>query len=605
MSTDALQPLLARVAPFSELSEAQRDSVARRFSHQRAEAGSDIGCFEPPGRQGLFLIEAGEVELLDTDGQTLEIRQAGELFGHAISIDGQRPDYRARARGKVEVWHLNAEALAQLNRDLPEVDRFLKASPGERLRALQGGRRERLADLDLRPPITVGPQTSLRDAAERMAEHQISSLPIVDGEALVGMLTDRDLRNRVVARGLDGSRPVAEVMTSNPTAISPERRIEDALVEMMKLGVHHLPVVDPEGGLTGVVSAGDLLRLQAPHPLRLVRDIQRSSSAEQVARLAQQGPGILARLVHHGSEVYEVGRMASMITDACTRRLIQLALEALGEAPMNWCWTAFGSQARMEQGLISDQDNGLILAEEPDAEAAAWFQDFAGRVCDGLNDCGYVYCPGGVMAKGDWRMSWEAWRRTFDGWMVEPEPKAVMQSSIFFDMRAVAGDEVLAKRLHGEVLEQASHSRLFRRFLAAESMGNRPALGLFGQFAREDGKDDARGLNLKKRGVIPIVDLARVRALEGAIRAVHTEDRIRAAAEAEIMSQSDADDLIHALRFIGNVRLRHQVALFDQGKQPNHLVDPDELSGLHRRYLRSAFGIVKTAQKALELRYSI
>jgi CBS domain-containing protein len=189
--------------------------------------------------------------------------------------------------------------------------------------------------------------------------------------------------------------------------------------------------------------------------------------------------------------------------------------------------------------------------------------------------------------------------------MVEPEPKAVMQSSIFFDMRPVAGHLDLAHSLHAEVLEEARESTLFRRFLAAESMGNRPALGLFGQFAREDGDGAARGINLKKRGVIPIVDLARVRALEGAIGAVHTEERIRTAAEADIMSPSDADDLIHALRFIGNIRLRHQVALFDAGDQPNHLVDPDELSGLHRRYLRSAFGIVKTAQRALEQRYAV
>jgi CBS domain-containing protein len=180
-----------------------------------------------------------------------------------------------------------------------------------------------------------------------------------------------------------------------------------------------------------------------------------------------------------------------------------------------------------------------------------------------------------------------------------------MQSSIFFDMRPVAGQTDLARTLHAEVLQQASESTLFRRFLAAESIGNRPALGLFGQFAREDGDGDVRGINLKKRGVIPIVDLARVRALEGAIGVVHTEDRIRAAADAEVMSRSDADDLIHALRFIGNVRLRHQVALFDAGKKPNHLVDPDELSGLHRRYLRSAFGIVKTAQRALEQRYTV
>ncbi|MEN1728616.1 MAG: DUF294 nucleotidyltransferase-like domain-containing protein, partial [Pseudomonadota bacterium] len=479
------------------------------------------------------------------------------------------------------------------------------ATPGDRLRSIDSQQSERLAQLKLRRPITVTPGTSIRVAAETMAQHKVSSLPIVTEERLVGMLTDRDLRSRVIASGVDTAATVDTVMTPQPVTAQLKGRIDDALVQMMKLGVHHLPVLDEQERLRAVVSAGDLMRIQSPHPLRLVRDIQRAEDGEEVAQLARQSPSMLAGLVHNGSEVSEVGRMASMITDACTKQLIERTLQILGEAPMGWCWTAFGSQARMEQGLISDQDNGLILEREPQGDEIAYFQAFADRICDGLNACGYIYCPGGVMAKGEWRMSWEDWRKTFNNWMVEPEPKAVMQSSIFFDMRPVAGDLDLARRLHGDVLEQASESTLFRRFLAAESMGNRPALGLFGQFAREDGGDAARGINLKKRGVIPIVDLARVRALEGAISVVHTEERIQAAAEAEVMNPSDADDLIHALRFIGNVRLRHQVALFDAGHKPNHLVDPDELSGLHRRYLRSAFGIVKTAQRALEQRYTV
>jgi CBS domain-containing protein len=272
---------------------------------------------------------------------------------------------------------------------------------------------------------------------------------------------------------------------------------------------------------------------------------------------------------------------------------------------MPWTWLAFGSQARLEQGLVSDQDNGLLLAEKPDAEAAKYFEQLASLVCDGLNDCGYVYCPGGVMAKGEWRMSFADWRATFSRWIAEPDPMSVMQSSIFFDMRGIAGGVALAERLHADVLQEASASKIFRRFLAAEAMGHRPPLGLFRQFVQEHDGQKSHGLNLKKRGVVPIVDLARVRALEGAIGVVHTEERLLAAGQQGVMNERDADDLIHALRFISNVRLRHQVALHDRGEKPNHLVDPSELSGLHKRYLRSAFGIVRTAQEALAGRYQV
>ena len=596
---------LARVAPFSELPEAALSALDSTLEVHGLSEDETLGPFLPSAGDGLYLIETGEIALVDASGNILEKRRAGELLGHAVTIDGERPVYRARALVDSSLLHLPQGALSEIIRQHPAVGRYLEATPGERLRSIDSRQSERLSQLTLRPPITVTPDDSIRSAAESMARHKVSSLPIVRGDELIGMVTDRDLRSRVVAAGIDSSQPISSVMTPDPVTASLDGRIDDALVQMMKLGVHHLPVLDRNQRLCTVVSAGDLMRIQSPHPLRLVRDIQRAEGTDDIARLVHQSPALLAALVHHGSEVSEVGRMASMITDACTRQLIEGALDALGDAPMGWCWTAFGSQARMEQGLISDQDNGLILERRPNDDEAEYFKAFANRVCDALDACGYVYCPGGVMAKGEWRMGWDDWRRTFKAWMVEPAPKAVMQSSIFFDMRPVAGDLNLAHTLHAEVLKQASESTLFRRFLAAESMGNRPALGLFGQFAREDSDNGARRINLKKRGVIPIVDLARVRALEGAIGLVHTEERIRAAAETGGMNSSDADDLIHALRFIGNVRLRHQVALFDAGQKPNHLIDPDELSGLHRRYLRSAFGIVKTAQRALEQRYTL
>jgi CBS domain-containing protein len=161
----------------------------------------------------------------------------------------------------------------------------------------------------------------------------------------------------------------------------------------------------------------------------------------------------------------------------------------------------------------------------------------------------------------------------------------------------------LAESLRSEVLDQAKSSEIFRRFLAAGSLTHRPPIGVFRQFVQETGGDESKGLNLKKRGVIPIVDLARVHALEGALPAVHTEERLRAAAEADVMTERDADDLIHALRFIADIRLRHQVQRLRAGETPDHLVDPASMSSLHRRYLRSAFGIVRDAQQALAQRY--
>ena len=597
---------LQTVRPFSGLTvdDIQRAAAELEILYFRQD--DHIGDFSASDEMhDLFIIRKGAVQLHSKDGQLLESRGEADVFGHRIQFNSESHAYQARALEDSLIWRLPQAALIDAMARYPSIQAKLSADHGQRLRAdsTLAMRVDTLADLSLRPPCTAQPQDSVAACARKMSEHKVSSLPIINDQGLIGMLTDRDLRSRVVAQSIDPNTPVERVMTPDPVSVAMDARHETALVEMLRLGIHHLPVLDQDGRLAGVVSAGDLLRLQSPHPLRLVRDISRADQPENVAQLARQGPQILAGMAESGADVTQIGRIAGLITDACTRRLLQLAEERLGPPPMAYAWLAFGSQARLEQGLISDQDNGLLMAEKPDAQAEPYFSQLADSVCDGLNDCGYIYCPGGVMAKGEWRLSRDQWRARFDQWMREPTPKSVMQSSIFFDLRAVYGDMGLAEQLHKEVLGQARDSQIFRRFLAAESITHRPPIGFFRQFVQERDGQHSRGLNLKKRGVIPIVDLARVHALEGAYSVVHTEERLMATFENGRMSERDAHDLIHALRFISGIRLNHQTAKLRRGEKPDHLVDPTELSGLHKGYLRSAFAVVQSAQQALSQRY--
>ncbi len=612
MSTDTAQTKLLHAlsvsAPFADLSPTEHQALLAHWALSAFSKGDKVGLFDGQTDEGLWLIVSGEVELTTPAGEPLETRGEGEVFGHAIVFDpsqeGHAP-YQVMSQTETELAHCPPSALAAMAKQSPMLTAFLSRRLGDRLRALHVGHRDRLSDLNLKPVIVGQPDQTIQQAAQLMSQHGISSLPLVEGGRLVGIATDRDFRSKVLAKGLSPSQPIETIMTPSPLTAKLDDQIDDAMLMMMQKAIHHLPVVNEQGAVVGMVSAGDLLRTQAPHPLQLARDIQRASDLETVVRLSKEGPGVLSGLVHQGSEVTEVGRIASLLTDTITQRLLALAEEALGPAPMPWCWVAFGSQARMEQGLISDQDNGLILANTPNEEEAEYFKALATWVCDGLNDCGYVYCNGGVMAMGQWRMSLEAWQSTFYEWMRQPDPQSVMNCSIFFDQRAVAGHAELLATLQSRVLEHAKEASIFLRFLAAESMRHHPALGLFNRFVQETDEHQQKGINLKKGGVLPIVDLARVRALEGGIHAVHTETRLSEAAKAGVMNEHDADDLMHALRFIGNVRLKHQVRQYDQGQSIDHLIEPDTLSRLHQRYLRSAFGIVKRAQVALASRYQL
>jgi CBS domain-containing protein len=438
-----------------------------------------------------------------------------------------------------------------------------------------------------------------------MSEQNVSSVLVMKDEALAGIATDKDLRQRVLAVDLDPDEAIAMVMTSKPMTLSAEAGVDEALLLMMRENYHHLPVVEADRPL-GLVTAGDLLRSQSEHPLRLVRDIHKKENLEQLVHLSRRLPSLFERMVNLGRDVEQIGRMVTHITDAFTVKLIRLAQQELGEAPMKFAWVAFGSQAREEQTARTDQDNGLILEGKADEQESDYFDALATFVCAGLDRLGYVYCPGEVMALNvSWRVSLAKWKRHFDQWIDEPEPKSVMHSSIFFDMRCVYGDSALVEELLVYATKRAKDNRIFRRFMAANVLGHKPPIGFFRRFVQEDDGSHSEGLNLKHRGIVPITDLVRMRALENGVTEANTFTRIARVAEAGTMNESDANSIRDALILINQIRLAHQAEQMKAGQSPSNFVPPDELSPLMRRNLKAAFMLVVEAQTALAHRYQV
>ena len=264
-----------------------------------------------------------------------------------------------------------------------------------------------------------------------------------------------------------------------------------------------------------------------------------------------------------------------------------------------------GSLARFEQTALSDQDNCLLMDDAFSPEAhGEYFKTLSEDVCEGLNRCGYVYCPGEIMAMTPkWRQPLAQWKKYFDSWIDQPEPKALMHASIFFDLRRLHGDVPLFRQLQAYVLEKAQTNAIFHAFMASNALTHTPPLGFFRNFVLvKDGEHD-KTLDLKHSGVIPIVDIARVYALAGGIVEVNTRERLEAAEEKGLMSASGASDLRTALEFIGTVRLRHQAGQIRQGVAPDNFVPPSALSHLERKHLKDAFGVVRTMQSFLGQRY--
>lgn len=595
---------LRGVLPFDGLEPEALERVAARLEAAYYPNGKTI--LDSRGEPGLAIIRKGAVRLVESSGRFLDRRSEGELFGHCIYVHGEARDYLAEAEEDCLIWHLpQADFDALCARQADVAEHFGRHHRSRLSRAAPSAAATRLRDLLKRPPVTVAHCNNAQEAADLMSREDVSSVLVMRDGALAGIVTDKDLRRRVLASGADPLQAIEAFMTAAPVALDAQAGVDDALLLMLRQNCHHLPIVEGQR-LVGLLTAGDILRAQSEHPLRLVKDIHRQNSVQDMEALSQRLPALFARMVSLGRDVEQIGRMVTLITDAFTVRLLRLAERELGEPPMPYAWVAFGSQAREEQTARTDQDNGLVLERKADEAGARYFEALSQFVCRGLDRLGYDFCPGEVMALNpQWRVSLAQWRRHFDGWIDEPEPQAVMHSSIFFDMRCVRGDAGLVERLLAHAVGRAADNQIFRRFMAVNVLKHRPPIGFFRRFVQEADGSHTEGLNLKHRGVVPIVDLVRMRALETGGRAPGTYRRLEHAVACGALGESDAGSLRDALNLVARLRLEHQVAQMAAGEQPGNIVPPAGLSPLMRRNLKAAFMLVVEAQNALALRYQL
>lgn len=595
-----IETFLETVHPYDGLPRSEFDGVARQFTRQDLSAGSTIYRHGEP-LSGLYLIMEGRVETRDASGAVISELSPRDHFGERGLLADGRAATGAVALTDVALLLLPAEAFRRLTQEEPVYARFF-ARPGAALSPARPAdmTTRKVGDLMSKPPLICAPADTVRRAAEIMRDRRVSCLGVVEGERFVGILTVRDLAARVVAEGVNPEvTPVSAVMTPDPTGLTESDLGSDILHLMLERGIGHLPVVEGER-LVGMITQTDLTRFQAVSSAALIRDIAAARQIEELQAATAAIPQLLVQLVggHNPHEV--VTRLITDIADAVTRRLITLAEERLGPPPVPYLWLACGSQGRQEQTGVSDQDNCLIIDNGFEAAHDAWFSALAGFVSDGLDACGYVHCPGDMMATNPrWRQPVHVWRRYFRDWITTPDPTAQMLASVMFDLRPIAGTASLFTEIQAETLALSSNNPFFVAHMVGNSLKHAPPLGLLRGLATLRSGEHRNQIDMKMNGVVPVVDLARVYALIKRLTPVNTRARLVAAEEGEVITAAEARDLIAAYDLIAEYRLRNQAAQVKAGNRPDNYLTPYDLGDFERSQLRDAFVVVRTMQAAL------
>ncbi|MEM6381819.1 MAG: DUF294 nucleotidyltransferase-like domain-containing protein [Pseudomonadota bacterium] len=593
--------------PFDSLSE---KAAADLLANLDVEAYADGAMVYGYGQDvdGLRIVARGQVELLSADGDLISQVHVGDSFGSRALFNDGVANQAARAKADdgdtdTVVYRLPMKTFELLVETESAFNSFFKRfTPSDATNKASDASLVGvpLAELMTRNPISVSSDMAVRDAAAIMSDKHISCVLVVDDGALVGLLTTGDITGRIVATGGDADAPVASIMTADPLSFDASASGFDAMLAMSSKGIGHLPIVE-DGKPVGIITRTNLVRRQQVSAIYMIGDIRRKSHPEDLAHIIDQVPALLAQLVGSGVRPHEVGHVITSITDALTVRLLDLAEDKLGPPPVPYLWLACGSQGRREQTGISDQDNCLVLddAFNP-ATDDAYFKQLAQFVSDGLDVAGYFYCPGDMMATNDqWRQPVSVWRSYFEKWVKKPDPMAQMLASVMFDLRPIAGQFSLFDGLQKRTLDLAKSNSIFRAHMAANSLKHTPPLSLFRGFALIRSGEHKDTLDLKLNGVVPIVDLARMYALEGAIEAVNTRERLMAAQKAGTVSDSGGSDLIAALDLISSMRLRHQARQINEGRKPDNFLAPSRLSAFERNHLKDAFNVIKNLQSAL------
>jgi CBS domain-containing protein len=623
---------LKGIMPFDTLDENTLGEIARHCRIDFFPKGTRILTADSTVLTHLYLIQRGGIKAFieDDNGEiTLkDFRGEGASVGALAIIRGTAANLNIETVEDTFCFLLPREIFLDLIEKQAAFAHYYLKSFSEKivttayneLRHHKVGRRSnddlylfsiRVGDL-VKTLRKVAAEATIQEAAAFMAECRVGCLlvhDVNDAEKIVGIITDRDLRGKVVAAGLDYKLPIATVMSSPVQTVLSQSLCFDVLLKMMDTGIHHL-AVERGGRVIGVITSHDIMLLQGHSPYYLFKEIRVQQQIVGLYPLAQKIPEVIRGLIGEGAKAGNITQMIAILNDHILGRMLTLLEKEMGAPPVPYCWLLLGSEGRREQTFKTDQDNAIIYADPLDEaqrqEAATYFKAFAAKAIEHLVNCGYPLCPGEIMAINPrWCQPLSVWKGYFEHWVAEPEPQELLNAIIFFDFRAGFGETTLAEELRAHLNRQMAGRDLFLYHLARQCTETRVPLSFFKNFIVERDGEHKNRLDIKRQGLTPFVNFARVLALKFGIKETNTLARLKALNDSEQIQGEVWSSASEAYELQMQQRLVHQLRQMEAGILPDNYIDPADLTDLERRMLKDAFAVIERLYSVLERLYPV
>jgi len=429
---------------------------------------------------------------------------------------------------------------------------------------------------------------------------------IDDLQNLIGIITDKDITQRVVAEALDVQLPISTVMTEKLYTVDEHDLVMEAVQLMTQYSIQNIPVLDNKQHVVGYITPKNLIQNNGAQSVYLVDKIRRADSLQQLIALSHQRNAAFKEIMESTSSPTLVGQILTTIYDAFNIRLIELALKQFGPAPCSFSWIVAGSHARNEVHLASDQDNALILDENATKSDQVYFKLLSMNVCKNLAELGYTLCKGRFMAATPkWCQNVQIWEQYYQHWSNKPELDSLLNLNVFIEVRHIYGDKALFQRLDKHRQQQINNNVPLCHALVKNALRSRPPLGLFNHLLLEKDEHNNKVLNIKKAAIGCINDIVRIYAVTNNCPEISTNARVKWLHQSQVINKVTYQDLIGTYQYVTQLRYQHQQQSIENKTTINNLLIPNLFGSFEQKHLKESFRIISSFHNLFKMKYRL